>query len=515
MFSRTIDPATGGASRSGTVVGERVVELDRERERVNAAYLAALGELAAGGLHEVDGAVSAAGWVAHRCEVSGARARSEVRTATGLRSMPHVAEALGDGGLCVAKVELLAKARAGVDAGLFADHEEHLVATIAGLTVDHAAQAVRYWLACALAETERDGDPGERLRERRRLHLSPTLDGTWKLDATLGPEVGARIKATIDARYDDLRRNEEPDARLQPGQRRADALADLLLGGAGAEPDDSADRDDHDDASDQDHGDTADHDDTAGCDDRFGVVGGADQDDSAQQDVRGGGGDDGGQDEAHGSPGGDPPADQDHTGTDGTRPGGSNGNTTTPKAAKKPWRLPPPAPDFTMAFDADALLDGRDVLGELAAGIPLFMSAGRRLLCNCTLSAVVFHGTQPIDLGRQARLPTRAQRRALAIRDDGCRFPGCDRDLRWCDAHHILHWLDHGPTDIDNLVLLCRYHHHLVHEGGFTLTGLVSEGLEFRRPDGSLITSPRTGPPSLFHLPTTRPPPKPPPFAAA
>ena len=514
MFPTTIDPATAGASRSGTVVGERVVELDRERERVNAAYLAALGELAAGGLHEVDGAVSAAGWVAHRCEVSGARARSEVRTATGLRSMPHVAEALGDGGLCVAKVELLAKARSMVDAEVFAGHEEHLVATIAPLTVDHAAHAVRYWLACALAETEGDGDPGERLRERRRLHLSPTLDGTWKLDGTLDPEVGARIKATIDGRYDDLRRNEEPEARLQPGQRRADALADLLLGGAGTEPDNSADRDDRADRGDTaDCDDCADRGDTTDCEDGAGVDDGADQDTSAEQDERAGVADDRAQGGAHGSAGGDPPTDR--TGTDGTEPGGSNGNTTTPKAAKKPWRLPPPAPDFTMAFDADALLDGRDVLGELAAGIPLFMSAGRRLLCNCTLSTVVFHGTQPIDLGRQARLPTRAQRRALAIRDDGCQFPGCDRDLRWCDAHHILHWLDHGPTDIDNLVLLCRYHHHLVHEGGFTLTGLVSEGLEFRRPDGSLITSPRTGPPSLFHLPTTRPPPKPPPFAAA
>ena len=57
-------------------------------------------------------------------------------------------------------------------------------------------------------------------------------------------------------------------------------------------------------------------------------------------------------------------------------------------------------------------------------------------------------------------------RRALRIRDEGCRFPGCIND-RFVDGHHIEHWADGGKTSLDNLVLLCRHHHHLVHEGGF------------------------------------------------
>ena len=57
-------------------------------------------------------------------------------------------------------------------------------------------------------------------------------------------------------------------------------------------------------------------------------------------------------------------------------------------------------------------------------------------------------------------------RRALRVRDNGCRFPGCT-NTRFVDGHHIKHWADGGETSLDNLVMLCRHHHHLVHEGGF------------------------------------------------
>jgi hypothetical protein len=89
--------------------------------------------------------------------------------------------------------------------------------------------------------------------------------------------------------------------------------------------------------------------------------------------------------------------------------------------------------------------------------------------------------TQPLDLGRTTRVVSPAQRTALAVRDGGCVFAGCDRPLEWCEAHHLWHWLDGGPTDLDNLALLCRAHHRAVHEGGWRL---------IRGPDGRLTASP-------------------------
>jgi hypothetical protein len=87
-------------------------------------------------------------------------------------------------------------------------------------------------------------------------------------------------------------------------------------------------------------------------------------------------------------------------------------------------------------------------------------------------------------VGRTKRLVTPGQRLAVIARDLRCVFPTCDRPERWCDVHHIISWLADGPTAIDNLVLLCRHHHTLVHEAGWSLTGTPSD-LRFFRPDGS------------------------------
>ena len=92
-----------------------------------------------------------------------------------------------------------------------------------------------------------------------------------------------------------------------------------------------------------------------------------------------------------------------------------------------------------------------------------------------------------LDKGRATRTATRDQRHALTVRDRGCAFPGCDRPPGWCDAHHIRHWTrDLGPTDLWNLVLLCSHHHHLLHEGGWTIER-TDHGFVFRRPDGSIL----------------------------
>lgn len=93
------------------------------------------------------------------------------------------------------------------------------------------------------------------------------------------------------------------------------------------------------------------------------------------------------------------------------------------------------------------------------------LSAGElRLLCCRAglLPAVLGDASEPLDVGRERRLVTAAQRVALTLRDGGCAFPGCDVAANRCEAHHIVPWWSGGRTDLSNLALLCRHHHGLI-----------------------------------------------------
>lgn len=91
--------------------------------------------------------------------------------------------------------------------------------------------------------------------------------------------------------------------------------------------------------------------------------------------------------------------------------------------------------------------------------------AARRLACDARISRVITRGgSEPLDVGRAARTVSAAQRTALTVRDGGCVAGGCDVPAEWCDAHHLEHWIDGGPTDLANLVLVCRRHHRGVHD---------------------------------------------------
>jgi hypothetical protein len=90
----------------------------------------------------------------------------------------------------------------------------------------------------------------------------------------------------------------------------------------------------------------------------------------------------------------------------------------------------------------------------------------RRLACDAGISRIITNGaSEPLDVGRRTRTIPAAIRRALVLRDGGCVIAGCDRPARWCDGHHIVHWVDGGPTSLKNLELLCRRHHRMTHDG--------------------------------------------------
>ena len=145
--------------------------------------------------------------------------------------------------------------------------------------------------------------------------------------------------------------------------------------------------------------------------------------------------------------------------------------------------------------DASALRGGISVDNSRAHGglarSDLPIDTVRRLTCDGSLITIVEDddGT-PLDVGRKRRTVTTALRRALWSRDRHCTFPGCHNRC-YVDAHHIEHWAEGGATSLENLMLLCTFHHTLLHEGGFKIRRDGDGAIYFQRPDGRVI--PRFG----------------------
>src|ERR1700693_4322225 len=114
---------------------------------------------------------------------------------------------------------------------------------------------------------------------------------------------------------------------------------------------------------------------------------------------------------------------------------------------------------------------------ELELSLPISVRTAERVACDCTMSRVLMADSMVIDVGRATRTVSAPTMRALRVRDRGCRFPGCDRQGNLANPHHIIHWARGGPNNLPNMVLLCYFHHRLVHEGGWQV---IKAGREFR-----------------------------------
>ncbi len=122
-------------------------------------------------------------------------------------------------------------------------------------------------------------------------------------------------------------------------------------------------------------------------------------------------------------------------------------------------------------IEHDRLADAVRGAGRTLGGTILSSQTVRKLACDASIIPLVLGSErQPLDVGRTKRLVTPALLAALWARDKGCTFPGCGRPPQWCDAHHIIHWVDGGPTALTNLGLLCQYHHTWVHQHDLTAT---------------------------------------------
>jgi hypothetical protein len=357
-------------------------EIERASRSLEAERLRRIAELDARGSFARDGYLSMSAWLVHRLRIAWSVAGQQVRLARSLRRMPRTREALSTGEVSTVSASMLATARE-ANKPEFASVEDTLVSAASSLPVRELRGALTYWREAV----DRRGalDDAGRHRERRRLHVSPALDGMVRLDGDLDPETGQVVMTALRAVVT-ASKGDAADRRTAP-QRRADALGEIC-----------------------------------------------------------------------------------HQWMDGANRASIGGER----------------PHLTVVVDLETL-EGRagrrcdlDDAGRIAP------ADARRIACDASVNRVITAGgSTPVEVGRRTPVVPASLRRAVAVRDGGCRFPGCDRPPGWCDAHHVVHWSDGGPTTLGNLVLLCRPHHRMVH--GRFVVRMDRGSPAFTRPDGTVL----------------------------
>jgi hypothetical protein len=138
---------------------------------------------------------------------------------------------------------------------------------------------------------------------------------------------------------------------------------------------------------------------------------------------------------------------------------------------------------------AETLKDRTAGCCEFEHGPSMAAETARRLACDASVVALIENDDgEPLNVGRKTRTISAPLRRVLNARDQGCRFPGC-ANTRYIDVHHVQHWANGGETKPSNLVSLCRFHHHAVHEGGIRIEILDDGALRFVKANGKTIDS--------------------------
>jgi hypothetical protein len=368
-----------------------------------------------------------------------------VRVARALAGLPQTSAAMSQGELSFSQVRALTRV---ADAECEAELLEHARTMT-------AAELEKFCRAWKKLGRDEEAKLEERIHRSRSVSVFPDDEGGYVIRGRLEPEVGALVMRAIEAASDALYRGSVPETT--PEQRRADALALLAERAlaAGFE---------------------------GGVDEACGGDEGGEPADPAQDEVgvedrerRGAPGC-----ESHESPEGE-------GGRDGREPGPSAETRSERRSApssisgtRAERRSAPSSISGTRAErymvvlhvdDATLSKDGDGERSHLEDGTRVSAEGARRLACDASVVRVRHtrgkDGAPVLEVEGKTRTVPPRLRRALEIRDRGCRFPGCGS--RFTEAHHIHHWTAGGPTRIDNLVLLCRTHHHLLHEGGFRL----------------------------------------------
>lgn len=331
------------------------------------------------------------------------KADKKVRRAKAINEMPTVVKALDTGDITGEHADVLVRAAEEVSPEEV--EASGLASELGGVPADLAARRVREWI-----RRHRQDDPTqsrhERQRSRRKLFMFKSDGDMIVIHGEFDSVTGAQIEAEIDAEMNRLFQADGgrgiAEGFRSVEQRRADALHNIVR--------------------------------------RTGARG------------SGGGL---GVDDASASGG-------------STDQGGTPAGKTASSGQSGSGRHMRPGPRHQIVIVADlGVVTGESPDGhsEIVHNGPIPQSVLSRLACNSELTGMVFSGDgTPLWHGRKIRTATDAQIRALVVRDQGCVV--CDKAPKWCEAHHVIPWQPPGcgPTDIDNLVLVCSHHHHLVHD---------------------------------------------------
>jgi hypothetical protein len=421
----SVDPPQPGL---GSSVHEDYLALQAFRDRVDLIGLRHLAVMDGGGMGPADFSRSTTAWVRRHARRSGRAAAADVQLARRLhcdrdRPLATTGQLLEQGKLSIDHARVIARVTSTMTPAAHALAEPALASAATELEVDISAivgrQIVRHAEALHADGTD---DPAEARRAAaaagRHLHLSQVGD-MWALDALLTPQDGQALRAVLDPLSQPRKNDAGQRDERTAAQRRADALGEAAR--------------------------------MLLSTDRLPIYGGHRPQVTVLVDLdtllaRTGDG---------WYPDGTPAsfADTERTGCDARI---SWIATRTPASPGGPGPAGACDDDTMRQVIRDALRRIAPALGGLPAEI--------------------------LDASRDERLVTPGLRRALAVRDRGCVWPGCDRPPEWCEAHHLTYWSHGGATDLHNLALVCEHHHQTIHKG-WQLT---------RAPDGTVTVTPPT-----------------------
>ncbi len=438
----------GIRSVDGALAVEALVTLNVVARRVDAAQLALLDIVERSGIWRAAGALSAAGWLRLTLGLDPDVARTDLKLAGALVELPALAEAYADGKVSRQHVEVIIRHGRANQTRRAALPEFEAIFTELATQEPPAVvgDVVRAWAQQIDPITINNED--NQAYERRYLHLSQLGDG-WKLDGFFDHEQGSKLAAVLNAAVTRARRKANgqtldpgaatPVSALSDSAIADGALSDLLPGWLAT----SAARAD------------------------------------ALIDIA----------ELAAKCGEMPES-------GGVRPSVSVivplsrleqpcPNPAGPSTANPSPAGPGPAaasPGAASGFDGSAFtgsaFDGSAFTGGVATvrvsngpGEALISQQSvERITCDCEIHRIVLSPKgEPLDVGRATRTISLPMRRALVIRDGGCRVEGCDRPPPWCEGHHVITWANGGKTELRNLVLLCSRHHHGVHQYEYTI----------------------------------------------